>query len=229
MIKKLYRNLIKYDLEEKKLLSYLDQYSRGAAVLDVGCGYGRMLKLLKANGINAIGVDINPEIVASNCREGLNCLSVTDFASSLNPQKSWDAILMFHVVEHMDPEKCFEFIDYYLDLLKPGGILVIATPLLTEYFYEDFDHIKPYLPIGIQMVFGTENAQVQFSSRNKIEILDVWYKKYFYRPTHQRFVYLPQGRLLMLFINALSALVFKMTFGVVGKKDGWVGVFRKAL
>lgn len=225
MIKKLYRKLINYDVEEKILLSYLNKYSDKGSVLDVGCGYGRMLKYLRANNINASGVEINPEIVASCRRDGLSCISVEEFGD-LSLQQ-WDCILMFHIIEHMEPDKCFEFIDQYLDFLKPGGVLVVATPLLTDYFFEDFDHIKPYLPLGIQMVFGESSAQVQFRSRNKIELLDLRYKKYFYRFIHQRFVYLPRFKLLMPFIYALSALIFKFSFGVLGKKDGWIGVFRK--
>ncbi len=227
MIKNLYRGLIKYDLEEKTLLSYLYKYSGKGDVLDVGCGYGRMLKLMESHGINATGVEINTEIVATCLNDGLSCVSVADFFSDINPHKKWDAILMFHVIEHMEPEKCFEFIDQYLDLLKLGGVLIIATPLLTDYFFEDFDHIKPYLPLGIQMVFGADKAQVQFRSRNKIQLQDLWYKRFFYRPTHQRFVYLPRSKLLMPLINALSALLFKLSFGLIGKKDGWVGVFIK--
>ncbi len=225
MIKKLYRKLINYDVEEKILLSYLNKYSDKGSVLDVGCGYGRMLKYLRANNINASGVEINPEIVASCRRDGLSCISVEEFGD-LSLQQ-WDCILMFHIIEHMEPDKCFEFIDQYLDFLKPGGVLVVATPLLTDYFFEDFDHIKPYLPLGIQMVFGESSAQVQFCSRNKIELLDLRYKKYFYRFIHQRFLYLPRFKLLMPFIYALSALIFKFSFGVLGKKDGWIGVFRK--
>lgn len=228
MINTLYQELIKFDREEKKLLSYITQYSGGKGrILDVGCGYGRILKFLKAHGIDAWGVDINPEIVDSCRKDGLNCVTVEEFFRDSHAQQKWDTIVMFHVIEHMGPETCFEFIDRYLDLLKPGGTLIIATPILTDYFFEDFDHVKPYLPRGIQMVFGVDDAQVQFRSRNKLELLDLWYKRYFFRPTHYRFVYLPYYKMMPL-IRVLSALAFAASFGLLGKKDGWVGVFRKA-
>lgn len=226
MISKLYQKLISFDREEKKLLSYLTQYAGAGRVLDVGCGYGRVLKYLQAHGIEAWGVDINPELVDACRKEGLNSVTVAEFSRDAHHQQKWDAIVMFHVIEHMGPERCVEFIDNYLDLLNPGGVLIIATPILTSYFYEDFDHVKPYLPRGIQMVFGVGEAQVQFRSRNKLELLELWYKRYFLRPTNQRMVYL-QCFKIMLLVTGLSALAFKFSLGLIGKKDGWVGVFRK--
>lgn len=232
MIKNLYRKIINYSAEEQKLLSLINNHVEKQGVLDildVGCGYGRILRLLKSKNYNALGVEINPLIVDACKREGLPCVTVDSFINGENSKTKYDAIVMFHVIEHLESDKCFEFIDSYLDYLKPGGILIIATPLLTKYFYEDFDHIKPYSPVGIQMVFGEQNAQVQYRSRNKIELINLWYKRYFYRVTNQRFLYFPRSKLTMSIINLFSALIFKMSFGLLGKKDGWVGVFRKLL
>ena len=55
--------------------------------------------------------------------------------------------------------------DGYLDRLKVGGHLVIATPLMSNNFYDDFDHVRPYQSLGILMVFGGGAAQVQYYAR----------------------------------------------------------------
>ena len=228
LLKKIYYLILKYTLEENKLLYFLNKYTKTeASVLDVGCGYGRILRLLASEKYNALGVEINPEIVNSNLADGINCLTVNDFLCGDEAEKKWDAIIMFHVIEHLSADDCFKFIDSYLDCLKPNGILVIATPIFTNYFYEDFDHVKPYLPLGLQMVFGDTNAQVQYRSRNKLQMIDLWYKKYYYRLTNYRIIYLPRCGFIMPIFNAFSALLFKISFGVLGKKDGWMGVFRK--
>jgi predicted SAM-dependent methyltransferase len=65
---------------------------------------------------------------------------------------------MSHVIEHFSPKDLIPFLDDYLDRLKVGGRLVIAIPLLTPYFYDDFDHVKPYHPMGILMVFCADRA-----------------------------------------------------------------------
>jgi len=54
----------------------------GRRVLDVGCGYGRLLALLQAAGLEPTGVDLNPEIVAANRKAGLSCISTDEFESS---------------------------------------------------------------------------------------------------------------------------------------------------
>ncbi|MEK9764682.1 MAG: methyltransferase domain-containing protein, partial [Deltaproteobacteria bacterium] len=140
-------------------------------------------------------------------------------------QLQFDVIIMFHVIEHMEHEQLLEFMDSYLDLLLPGGLLIIATPVMTPYFYEDFDHVKPYLPSGILMVFGGESSQVQYYSKNKLRLLDLKYKKYFWRFPNYRSVYFPS-----LFDRAariISALIYKFSFGLIGRVDGWLGVFQK--
>jgi len=226
VLKLLQANLLRYDLEEKKVVQFLADYCLSGTILDVGCGYGRVLELLSPDRYEAVGVDLNPAIVAACQAKGLNCLTPTDLENSTHSK--FDAILMLHVIEHMNPDECFKFMDAYLDKLKDGGILIIATPILTEYFFEDFDHIKPYYPAGINMVFSGDGAQVQYYSRNKLRMVDLWYKKYFYRWTNAKFIYFPGNRFIQVFSKLLFALLFKISFGVVGRKDGWVGVFCKS-
>lgn len=214
-----------YDLEEKKVMEFIARYFPEGSVLDIGCGYGRMLELIPTDRYETFGVDLNDKIVEACKAKGLNCFTPTFFKSETDLK--FDVMLMLHVIEHMAPDDCFKFIDGYLDRLKEGGILIIATPVLTDYFFEDFDHIKPYYPVGINMVFSGNNAQVQYYSRNKLKMIDLWYKKYFFRITNSRSIYFPMGKFLHDLGRLLSALIFKITLGQVGKKDGWVGVFRK--
>jgi hypothetical protein len=47
---------------------------------------------------------------------------------------------------------------YYLDRINPGRHLIIATPIMMKYPYQDFDHIRPYDLLGIEMVFGATGA-----------------------------------------------------------------------
>ena len=41
------------------------------------------------------------------------------------------------------PGELLEFLDRWLDQLEDGGELVVATPLMSVHFYDDFDHVKP--------------------------------------------------------------------------------------
>ena len=143
----------------------------GPHVLEVGCGYGRFLRPMTAAGLQATGIDINPGIVAANCAAGLTCMSPEEFSAS---DQTWDVILMAHVIEHFSPADLVHFMDTHLDRLQPGGRIIIATPLMSSFFYDDFDHGKPYQPTGIMMVFGEGAAQVQYYARNRLRLHDVW-------------------------------------------------------
>ena len=201
--------------------------SQGQKILDVGCGYGRSLKLLRSKGFEVVGVEINQDIVDANNQAGLACMSDSQFKQT---DDLYDVLLLMHVIEHFTPDALVGFMDHYLDRLRPGGHLIIATPLLTASFFDDFDHLKPYHPTGIQMVFGRGKAQVQYYARNTLELVDVWFRR---GPFVLRFfsgIYVGKhNSRLLLMINKLSTLLFRMSFGMLGKPNGWMGLYRKVL
>jgi SAM-dependent methyltransferase len=197
----------------------------GRRVLDVGCGFGRFLGQMQKAGLDATGVDVNPEIVAANRKAGLRCVGADEFAQTGD---TYDVLLMAHVIEHFAPRELLQFMDGYLDRLRPGGTLVIATPLMSDYFYDDFDHVRPYQVAGIQMVFGQGGAQVQYYSRNKLELRDLWFRRSPIWISHSRGRYFP-GTLapVLAVLDILAGLAFLVSGRLVGKANGWVGVFEK--
>jgi SAM-dependent methyltransferase len=229
LLKNAYRSIITHDVELTALLKLVDKYGRQdrgkSRILDVGCGYGRNLAALCSTAHDVLGVDIRHEVVAANKRNGLPCLSVEHFKQTSD---TYDIVLMSHVIEHFAPLELMEFLDSYLDRLKIGGRLIIATPLMSNYFYDDFDHIKPYQPIGIIAVFGSDCAQVQYASRNKLALRDIWFRKNYFRFRFRRGKYIksPAARVWQL-LEFLSAIVFTLSFHTLGKTDGWIGIFEK--
>lgn len=194
-------------------------------VLDVGCGFGRILRPLAAAGLAVTGVDVNPEIVTANRRGGLDCLTVDEFNRTIG---DFDVILMAHVIEHFPPDALLPFMDAYLDRLRIGGSLIIATPLMSKYFYDDFDHVKPYQPAGILMVFG-KSAQVQYYSRNKLALTQLSYRRSPLRICYARSRYVRSPwRFLLMAADLLSAAAFISSAKLIGSTDGWIGVFEKA-
>jgi SAM-dependent methyltransferase len=225
MIKK-----IIYQSERFKVLSLIGKLSQSHSVplkiLDIGCGYGANMIPLVNLGHNVVGVDINRDIVEENRKKSLNCLTSEEFEKA--GDFDFDLIIMSHVIEHFSPSALISFMDGYLDHLKPKGHLLIATPLMSDYFYDDFDHVKPYQPTGILMVFGGKSAQVQYYSRNKISLQDLWYRKSFYRLHHNRTRYIKSVWSIPLkAFDAISILLYLSTFRAFGKTDGWVGLFIK--
>jgi O-antigen chain-terminating methyltransferase len=126
-------------------------------VLDIGCGRGEWLEILKENGIAAKGVDTN-RFAVSQCREyGLDATEADalTFLKSI-PESAFHAVTGFHIVEHLTFEQVISLLDEVHRVLTPGGVAVFETPnpaniLVSAYdFYRDPSHKNPVHPDTIQ-------------------------------------------------------------------------------
>ena len=226
VLKNSFLKVISFDSEYQKMISLIKKHTRpSASLLDVGCGFGRYLKPLKEAGFEVCGVDANEHVVEALKQDGFTCYLPNDFEKN---EHQYDVIVMSHIIEHFTPKDLLSFMDTYLSRLKPGGYLFISTPLYSNYFYDDFDHIKPYHPGGLQMVFSEPMAQVQYQSVNKIKLLDLWFRKSPIMPRLVRGAYLKtlSSRFQQLAI-VVGFLIYHLSFKLISKKDGWIGVYQK--
>lgn len=134
----------------------------GGPVLDVGCGRGEFLTLLRERGVAASGVEINP-IAVQACREKGLVVAQGDGLATLaeKPEKSLGAVVAFQVVEHWSPETIFAFLREARRALAPSGILVLETINTDSFFslrafFLDPSHVRPVPPEALQ--FLTEAA-----------------------------------------------------------------------
>lgn len=227
-LKAAYRSILSVDDETARVVAFA-KFAIGSranpCVVDVGCGYGRTLRALRHAGLDAVGVDVNPEIVASNKRDGLKCFTPDEL--ELQGLKA-DVLIMSHVIEHFAPPDLLKFLNDYLELLVPGGYLLIATPLLNPRFYDDFDHIKPYQPLGLSMVFGGAAAQVQYYGRHQLRLKNIWFRRNPHFVAHARGLYIKSWATPFLRLaNLFSALAYRASSGIFGQVSGWVGLFEK--
>ena len=121
-------------------------------VLDVGCGRGEFLRILKSEGIPAAGIETNP-IAAGQCREdGLDVREGDGIAAlAAVPPASLGAVTAFQVVEHWPPESIFAFLREARRALAPGGVLVAETINVDSLsawraFFLDPSHVRPVPP-----------------------------------------------------------------------------------
>ncbi len=212
--------------EENNIVKFVNSLGLNSdqKILDIGCGYGKKSKLLRSYGFNVLGIDINPDIVKKNLDAGLPCMTVSDFEQT---NDFYDVLLMSHIIEHFQPNKLLCFMERYLNRLKPGGHLIIATPLHSKNFYEDFDHIKPYHPAGFKMAFGKKNTQMQYYGENKIELIDIWFRRRPYNLIYACGLYINKSVNLPVMINRCLVILFRISFGLFGRTDGWMGLFKK--
>jgi 2-polyprenyl-3-methyl-5-hydroxy-6-metoxy-1,4-benzoquinol methylase len=108
-----------YETRIGELAKYLPKNSK---VLDVGCGSGAFLQYIKKAGYRPFAMDISKKIINFMKKKGIS--GYTDMNKI--PQKSFDAITAFDVIEHTtDPIK---FIKEIKDKLKTKGVIMITTP-----------------------------------------------------------------------------------------------------
>jgi cyclopropane fatty-acyl-phospholipid synthase-like methyltransferase len=140
-----------------------DAYLRGwlpadknAAILDIGCGYGRLLRFFSKRGYtNVTGLDISLEQVSlarkihSNVIQG-NALEFL----SVHPYE-FDIIVALDLVEHFHKDEVICFIDSCYQALRSGGRLIIQTPNADSPWglavrYGDFTHETCFSPHNLR-------------------------------------------------------------------------------
>jgi O-antigen chain-terminating methyltransferase len=122
--------------------------SEGA--LDIGCGRGEWLEILKDEGVTARGVDHN-RVFVEQCRQnGLDVVGEDALAYLRSlPDQSLNAVTSFHLVEHLPFETLIKLLDEAVRTLKPGGLLILETPDPENFivgscnFYTDPTHRNP--------------------------------------------------------------------------------------
>ena len=122
-------------------------------VVDLGCGRGEWLMLLRAAGVAARGIDANPAFVAAGRARGLE-MELGDalgYLEALQPD-SVDMVTAFHVIEHLDTEELLALLEAASNALRPGGCLLLETPnpanlvMASCDFYNDPTHRSPLPP-----------------------------------------------------------------------------------
>jgi ubiquinone/menaquinone biosynthesis C-methylase UbiE len=96
---------------------------RGRQVLEVGCGRGYLLRILQEAGADAIGVDMNPQAIATGITTGM---AVGDAEHLAYPDSSFDAVVSVHAIEHL--EDLGGALEEMVRVLRPGGRMLLIYP-----------------------------------------------------------------------------------------------------
>lgn len=141
----------------KRLADYVPYFTGVSDVLDVGCGRGELLDLLKQAGVSARGLDLNPEMVEVCRARGLDA-SAGDALGYLHgvADESLGGMVAIQVVEHLEPAYLQRLLQTAFYKLRPGATLVVETinPACWVAFFEsyirDLTHVRPIHPDTLQ-------------------------------------------------------------------------------
>jgi O-antigen chain-terminating methyltransferase len=152
----------------------------GFRVLDLGCGRGEFLELLREEGVSAIGIDNNYSMIRQ-CEElGLEAIYIDSYDYLIKQKKdSYGAVTGFHIVEHLPLKRIVGLFDEVLRVVKPGGMAIFESPnpenllVSTLYFYKDPTHLVPIVPDTLKFILedrGFADVEVKrFHPRNEME------------------------------------------------------------
>jgi SAM-dependent methyltransferase len=157
----------------ERLSAYVPFFEGMSPVVDLGCGRGEFLELLRDAGIEARGVDNNTEMLALGRERGLD-VDEADLFSYLRelPEGSQGGIFAAQVIEHLPPRHLRNMLASCHRGLRKGGRLVVETvnpKSLTALldFYKDLTHQKPILPETLDFILracGFREVELVFSS-----------------------------------------------------------------
>jgi len=145
---------------------FVEFFRKGGPVLDVGCGRGTFLQLLKEAGIEGRGIDHSEESLAACRQKGLAVErdNVHDYLQDRAGQ--FGGIFCSHVIEHMGYDDANQFLDLCHRALRPGGVLVLVTPnpedlsIISEIFWLDPTHVRPYPKLLLQAMLQAHGFKV---------------------------------------------------------------------
>lgn len=156
---------------------YLPYFQNAAAdVLDIGCGRGEFLRLMKDHGIPAFGVDLYPEYVIEGEMNGLDIRQGDGIAFLRDTKEQYGGIFACQVIEHISFEQLQELCAAAYKKLVKGSYLILETPnptclsIFTSTFYVDPTHNKPVHPLLLEYVLrevGFTEIKILFSDSSR--------------------------------------------------------------
>jgi SAM-dependent methyltransferase len=150
---------------------YLDDLRAAAPVLDIGCGRGELLGLLREAGVEARGIDADADMAAYARGEDLD-VEQADLVEYLGrtPDGSLGGIFMGQVVEHLPGPTLAQSLRLAAAKLRPGGVLIAETinplsPIALRNYFADLTHAQPLVPETLELLArqaGFAETEIRF-------------------------------------------------------------------
>lgn len=129
---------------------YLRLLEGQGPVLDVACGRGEMLEILRDRGMEARGVDLDPDMV-ERCRSKKLAAERADALAFLEsqPDAALGAIFSAQFIEHLPVAVYSRLIELAYAKLRKGGRLILETQnpeclaIYSQTFFMDPTHVRP--------------------------------------------------------------------------------------
>jgi O-antigen chain-terminating methyltransferase len=150
-------------------------------VLDIGCGRGEFLGLLREAGVEARGVDLDGDMVAYCRGEGLDVeqAGATEHLEGLG-DGALGGIFAAQVVEHLPAPELVRLLELAAVKLRPGGLFVAETinplsPIALRNYFADLTHAQPLVPETLELLArqsGFASVEVRFANEPEERLVE---------------------------------------------------------
>ena len=129
---------------------FVRTFAAKSRVLDVACGQGFILQMLKEANIEGVGIEFDDQLVAEARSAGLNVSQAEMFQYLQSTEEKFNGCIASHIVEHFPPPKVLELLQLMSRVVDEGGKLIIITPNIADLrravgdFWRDPTHVRPY-------------------------------------------------------------------------------------
>ena len=138
---------------------YLPDLRMAGPVLDLGCGRGELLLLLREAAVEATGVEGDPALAEAARRRGLEIFEgdVVEVLKERDPE-SWGAVTAIHLFEHLTPVNLMAVLAEIRRVLRPGGLVIAECPnphslrVGASLYWQDPTHQRPLLPETLELM-----------------------------------------------------------------------------
>ena len=170
---------------KKRFSLYLQHFERNHCkkILDIACGRGEMLELLREHGYEAVGIDLNPEMVR-NCQGRKLPVDMADVFSYLEkePDESWDGFFLGQLVEHLGGRGFIRLMRLCQRKLRKGGVMILETlnpqnlAIFQSAYYIDLTHVYPIHPQVVDWLLKTDGWSYSLQVETACSDLDYAWK-----------------------------------------------------
>jgi len=116
--------------EHQQAIKYINP---GENVLEVGCGTGHFMNIIRDKGAACTGLEMNKKAIADARQQGHTIYEEFLHEHSLGHEGKYDVVCSFQVLEHIPDIK--DYFESAKRCLKPGGKIMIAVPYNNPYLH----------------------------------------------------------------------------------------------
>jgi len=168
----------------RRLISRIRRRASGRRFLDIGCNGGFMVEAAHENGLDAVGIELDPISLEYAQRNFPDNEYFHGRVEEYQPIKPFDIVYCSEVVEHVSDSN--SFISAAARLMRPGALLYLTTPDISHWRRpNDISRWDAFCPPAHCIYFNPKNLTKLLSHHG----LSVAQKRWAWKPGIRLYAY----------------------------------------